>query len=223
MVYTYTYSTDWHMIIWKLCLNGGGWSRDAASQEIQTICAPSRSMLSSMTAKCLRSSHIAHRYMSAHTTPKYPSHKALTPAKMRALISLYHQAETFITPENLSERIDEAFLSEKPYGDLSTATTVRDLDTTLAARRAAPKLSQSSDKAASSFSHFGDSWSTKRSQREEKVIETLYGVDLSRPGAVLPSFEVLQDAKEDLERSLKEDLQEALAENRSYTEPTEKA
>ena len=28
---------------------------------------------------------------------------------MRALISLYHQAEDFITPENLSQEIDNAF------------------------------------------------------------------------------------------------------------------
>jgi hypothetical protein len=32
---------------------------------------------------------------------------------MRALVSLYHQCDTFVTPENLSQRIDEAFVPQK--------------------------------------------------------------------------------------------------------------
>jgi hypothetical protein len=31
-------------------------------------------------------------------------------ARKRALVSLYHQCDTFITPENLSQKIDEAFV-----------------------------------------------------------------------------------------------------------------
>ncbi|KAF8573944.1 hypothetical protein K439DRAFT_1552471 [Ramaria rubella] len=33
----------------------------------------------------------------------------LPPAKLRALITLYHPSSTFITPANLSQRIDLAF------------------------------------------------------------------------------------------------------------------
>jgi hypothetical protein len=31
---------------------------------------------------------------------------------MRALVSLYHQCDSFITPENLSQKIDEAFVPQ---------------------------------------------------------------------------------------------------------------
>lgn len=33
-------------------------------------------------------------------------------ARMRALVSLYHQCDSFITPENLSQKIDEAFVPQ---------------------------------------------------------------------------------------------------------------
>ncbi|KAG2077645.1 hypothetical protein BDR04DRAFT_560521 [Suillus decipiens] len=32
--------------------------------------------------------------------------------RMRALVSLYHQCDTFVTPENLSQKIDEAFVPQ---------------------------------------------------------------------------------------------------------------
>ncbi|KAF6762748.1 hypothetical protein DFP72DRAFT_565951 [Ephemerocybe angulata] len=37
---------------------------------------------------------------------------ALPREKLRALVSLYHQADTFITQENLIEKINEALLNE---------------------------------------------------------------------------------------------------------------
>ena len=41
-------------------------------------------------------------------------------ARMRALVSLYHQCDSFITPENLSQKIDEAFVPQSNIVNHST-------------------------------------------------------------------------------------------------------
>ncbi|TFK76136.1 hypothetical protein BDN72DRAFT_831576 [Pluteus cervinus] len=144
---------------------------------------------------------------------------------MRALISLNHQSDTFVTPENLSERIDEAFITNKTEEFARTAVTVRELEAALKERRSAPKLSQWNYEPAASIRDAADGflWSESRSRREMKVVEALYGVDLAQsPFGALPSLEVLEESKEVVERSLKEDLEAARLEDRSYTEPIEK-
>jgi len=112
---------------------------------------------------------------------------------MRALISLYHQAETWITPENLSQRIDEAFVPverEVPKGEV--LFSAQDLAERVARIRQAPKMIQwgAGSKPAAQYES-GTTWSDGRSAREMKVMEALYGVDHSVPGPLQPGLEML--------------------------------
>ncbi|KAF8665702.1 hypothetical protein AX16_000154 [Volvariella volvacea WC 439] len=167
---------------------------------------------------------IARRYASTKAPQKVASHRTLPSAKMRALISLYHQADGFITPENLSQRIDEAFLSSDPQSMINTPVTVKDLNTILVDQRAAPKLSQWEHGSIMNTRLGGSetSWSSRRSVREQKVIEALYGVDLSQPNAILPGLEVLEESKEAVERTIREDLEAAEADAHLQPDLTDK-
>jgi len=165
----------------------------------------------SLIAKHFHPSNVARRNVSTTALP-HASHKSLPSAKMRALISLYHQADNFITPENLSERIDQAFVPEIPQMKGSTAVQVQDLENALIAQRSSPKFTQwNHDRAINPrvASMDGMDWSTRRTAREQKVIEALYGVDLTQPYGVLPSLEALEESKEVIERSIKDDLEAA--------------
>jgi hypothetical protein len=132
----------------------------------------------------------------------------LSDEKMRSLISLYHQSETFITPENLSDRIDQVFTS-----NVGTAVQVT--------RKGLPTLSVFREIRARQVQNprMGDwevesdgklvgeyrAWSSMVSRREKKVIEALYGVDQSavigsnsqnRSVRIMPGLEVLKEQSE---------------------------
>ncbi|GAW01850.1 hypothetical protein LENED_003471 [Lentinula edodes] len=106
---------------------------------------------------------------------------------MRALISLYHQSETFITPENLSERIDQAFTGEKT-GNLAFRSQpgIDTLSTFYNQAKLAPKFSEW-DREKMGFGYGVWSQATY-SRREWKVIEALYGVDASGSLEPLPAI-----------------------------------
>ena len=153
------------------------------------------------------------------------SHSTLPTPKMRALISLYHQADSWVTPENLLEKIDEAFVQSETLalssGREENMVSVSDMKNYIGLRRQAPKIAQwdssslGSDPAVSQWSESG------KNKRDLKVLEALYGVtafDHSTTNisqAFLPGLEVLQelgssaiqDHKDDREA---EDLQDLL-------------
>ncbi|KAG5654475.1 hypothetical protein H0H81_001974 [Sphagnurus paluster] len=139
---------------------------------------------------------IFRRYASLKAT-KPKSKRTLPDEKLRALIALYHQAETFITPENLSQRIDEAFLfsNNDPYTKPSVPT-VKDLESTLAQVRTAPKIAEWDQETLREREYHGATqrWSGVKTGRELQVVEALYGVNAAELGKTLPGLEVLREA-----------------------------
>jgi hypothetical protein len=129
---------------------------------------------------------------------------------MRALISLYHQSENFITPESLSSRIDEAFVPNDLHLAFRTPVTMRDLENVLADRRNAPRISEWDMDGVMLGQKTGYDivgWSTVRAAREQKVIEALYGVDTTN-NRLLPGLEVLEESAEQVQRNIQEELEE---------------
>ena len=123
---------------------------------------------------------------------------------MRALISLYHQADSWVTPENLSQKIDEAFVDP---GSLALSTgreenmvSVSDMKNYIGIRRKAPKMAQW-DSSSSGGDSDASQWSESgKNRRDLKVLEALYGVtafdhtSTNISQAFLPGLEVLQES-----------------------------
>ncbi|KAG7097266.1 hypothetical protein E1B28_004632 [Marasmius oreades] len=147
---------------------------------------------------------IIRRYASsANSNPKKSSF--LTPEKKRALISLYHQSDTFITPENLSDRIDQAFLKRSV---VRTQLNRYDMEGLIKDQRVAPKFSEWARDRRGSVG-VGGEWSGSTTPREWRVIEALYGVDASDTSHAMPGQEALEDFSES-EDSLEIDKEERL-------------
>ncbi|KAJ3723227.1 hypothetical protein C8R42DRAFT_775427 [Lentinula raphanica] len=137
-----------------------------------------------------------HQLRHASRTIK-PAPHALSPEKMRALISLYHQSETYITPENLSERIDEAFTEKQTADKLAFGLQkagVDNLSQFYTDAKLAPKFSEWNREKM----RFGEGiWSKATySRREWKVVEALYGVDASGPLEPMPGLEALEEGED---------------------------
>lgn len=152
---------------------------------------------------------------------KVASHRTLPTPKMRALISLYHQAETFVTPENLSQRIDEAFFPHD-YTQIRTTVHLKDLSNALTEQRAAPKISEWDLEATRSVAEGVEdgTWSSIKAARELKVIEALYGVEAKK--SILPGLEVLEESAGDIQRILRQELEEA-SEYADYPTPDKRS
>jgi hypothetical protein len=114
---------------------------------------------------------------------------------MRALISLYHQSDTFITPENLSKRIDDTFVPQETQTGIGrlSGDSLKDLTNALNALRKQPKLSDW-DREAIVTRTSELPWSSRKGVREWQVIEALYGVDIPPSREVLPGLEVLEES-----------------------------
>ncbi|KAF5370088.1 hypothetical protein D9758_001269 [Tetrapyrgos nigripes] len=150
-------------------------------------------------------SRIFQRYNSTSSPQPHPKpNYTLPPEKLRALISLYHQTDTFITKENLSDRIDEAFIRKDFRLDNAAGTPgMKALREEVQRRRAAPRFSEWEMERGQAPTRPGDggAWSTNLSLREWKVIEALYGVDSSAQNRTLPGLESLEEWEEsDAER-----------------------
>ncbi|EAU84565.1 hypothetical protein CC1G_00084 [Coprinopsis cinerea okayama7 len=113
----------------------------------------------------------------------------LPPEKLRALISLYHQSETFINEDNLMQRINEALIDNKsrPYNELQ----LRDLTAALEKRRDTPKTSLQT--SVYDVKHLGDAhWSLQRVKREREAVAALYGTDPTPFNPAAPGLELVQ-------------------------------
>jgi hypothetical protein len=126
---------------------------------------------------------------------------------MRALISLYHQADTFITPENLSRRIDDALTNNQHNSSFYTpTTTIQDLKNLVNDRRNLPKFTEHDDShpmpRGSNYGTMGPDWEESEALREQRVSEALYGVDADGK----PGLESLEEAAERIQQNLAEEL-----------------
>jgi hypothetical protein len=132
---------------------------------------------------------------------------------MRALVSLYHQADSFITPETLSDAIDHAFFESRTIMDSSSESREKShsqLRFELEERRIQPKLSGSVDDDAPSvyddyyMSGTQSDWSARTPERVRKLKAALYGMDDSS-SMPLPGYEVLVEEHERVQKLLREE------------------
>ncbi|KAF8592535.1 hypothetical protein K439DRAFT_1324482 [Ramaria rubella] len=124
----------------------------------------------------------------------------LPPAKLRALITLYHRSSTFITPANLSQRIDLAFTDP-----LHSSQTVSDqrwnygaLQKRVQQNRGDSEV-KSSDYLGVNLDYESMTWSDRRGARQSRVNATLWGTQVGgRPG-----LETVQETSATNERESK--------------------
>ncbi|KAF5322913.1 hypothetical protein D9619_000968 [Psilocybe cf. subviscida] len=166
---------------------------------IQNLCQVSRRCMSSGASSNLSATP---------SSSKVKSHLTLPPAKMRALVALYHQTDKWITPENLEQRIDEAFvpsdnvdkidLARLGGGSRSTSSvTFEALERTARGIETAPKMAQWNAAApmlTKSARINQGSWNNNRAKREHKVIEALYGVVTTPDAQLKPGYDVVAES-----------------------------
>ncbi|KAI0334725.1 hypothetical protein GY45DRAFT_1317739 [Cubamyces sp. BRFM 1775] len=116
--------------------------------------------------------------------------------KMRVLVNLYHQSSSFVTKENLSERIDQAFARPKLLSMLGPESTLRSLQVQVEQRRAKPKFGASNQAMPHSS---GGLWSDMLPIRQLAVLMTLLGM----VGPRKPGFDVVKDEAERIKENLK--------------------
>jgi len=140
------------------------------------------------------------RHLSSQQTP--PPGFALPPKKLRALVTLYHQSKTFITPENLDEAIDRAFLdvpAMRAFGHRKMDWP--DLRLEVKERQLLSKYGLP-ETLASSLGMYEPGYE-KREGRVEQVFDAMYGTwETNKPG-----LELLQDTWEDVEQRIEEEEQ----------------
>ncbi|KAI0069048.1 hypothetical protein BV25DRAFT_1817986 [Artomyces pyxidatus] len=144
------------------------------------------------------------RHVSNKPSTSPPSF-SLPPQKLRALISLYHESEGFITPENLDARIDLAFTDFESSSSVhKTHAGQLEMRSALSDRRRLPRYGAPEDSARLLSGSVLDD----RKARVDGVFDALYGTwNAKRPG-----LELLQDTWGQVEQQLKDAKQEDLEE-----------
>jgi hypothetical protein len=119
----------------------------------------------------------------------------LPPEKIRALIALYHQSDTFINEDNLLERINDALIQKRSQHLYETykEPTVAMLNEAVHARKSNPKSIQIRGKDEHKVS--SNQWSFQRNLRDREVAGAMYGLDGSSSAQKpKPGLELVQDA-----------------------------
>lgn len=133
-------------------------------------------------------------------TPK----ATLPEEKMRKLVHLYHQTERFITKENLSEAIDNAFVkvASTEFRATNAETPYLSLEAELAFQKAQPKFGHVVNvgplQQTQSHGVRPKDWSEHMHPREREVMATLYGV----VDKGLPDYDALKDGFEEVKAEL---------------------
>ena len=141
------------------------------------------------------------RHVSSKPNPQTPppSGFALPPKKLRALVTLYHQSKSFITPENLDEAIDHAFLEVpglRAFGHRKVDWPSLRLE--VKERKLLSKFGFP-ETLTSTLSMYEAGYE-EREGRIEQVFDAMYGTwQTNKPG-----LELLQDTWEDVEQRLNE-------------------
>ncbi|KAF9046032.1 hypothetical protein BDZ89DRAFT_102759 [Hymenopellis radicata] len=114
--------------------------------------------------------------------------------KMHALISLYHQTETFVTKENLSQKIDEAFLAYPSRSEMNAYKVFESLKERRDFEQSQPAYWEW-EKDAPMIGRAGEIWSAAAySLREARLMEALYGVDTSSERQVrMPGLDAVRN------------------------------
>lgn len=125
---------------------------------------------------------------------------ALPPQKLRALVSLYHQSQSFITSEEkLDEAIDRAFAAAGSARVFGARRTLDWPDLRLEVKERERMSKFGLPETLGSALSFYESGSEEREGRVEQVFDAMYGTwQTDKPG-----LELLQDTWEDVEERLK--------------------
>jgi hypothetical protein len=129
-----------------------------------------------------------------------PSGFVLPPKKLRALVSIYHQSRSFITPENLDEAIDRAF-TEPPSVRVFENRRLIDWPSLRLEAKERNGLSKFGlpETLNSVLSMYEAGYHEERVKRVEQVFDAMYGTsETDKPG-----LELLQDTWEDVEKRMK--------------------
>ena len=121
---------------------------------------------------------------------------------MRALISIYHQSENFITPENLSEMIDDAFIYNIRYPE-SVESDYYALEGVVAAQKRKPKVGMGVMAVRDTVDQ-DEMWSASRPKRETLLLNALFGTE----GKFKPGLEMVEDEFDRVKAKLEEEKQE---------------
>lgn len=96
--------------------------------------------------------------------------------RMEALVSLYHQSNTFVTPENLSAVIDQAFTQPLNIAEDQRKHSFAELSQMKTHHRESPKFFLGRDDCSSSSSEsMGPGWTESKSRRVDQVYRALMG------------------------------------------------
>lgn len=152
--------------------------------------------LSTSLRRASGSKRLASSSSSAGKRPTAPVPKH----RMRALVSLYHESDLFVTPSNLSATIDQEFVhkSSQQTGithgdDLNYA----DLEKQYRSRKALPKIGDS--RVVGELDPVKPKeWSASRNMRESQVMRALYGLDVGRR----PGLEVLEEESDRVRKEI---------------------
>lgn len=129
-----------------------------------------------------------------------PPDFVLPPKKLRALVSLYHQSKSFITPENLDEAIDRAF-AEPPSVRVFGSQRLIDYPSLRLEVKERKRLSKFGlpETLNSVLNMYEVGYYEERERRVEQVFDAMYGTsETDKPG-----LELLQDTWVDVEQRLK--------------------
>ncbi|KAG6333508.1 hypothetical protein ID866_5584 [Astraeus odoratus] len=106
------------------------------------------------------------------------SSRAHHDVKMNALVSIYHQSDRFITPETLSDAIDQAFTTKDNFSDDKRKYSCMELLQMRTQQRQAPKFFLGKDQSFPSISDssgMGPGWTESKERRVDRVCEALMG------------------------------------------------
>ncbi|KIJ70323.1 hypothetical protein HYDPIDRAFT_105030 [Hydnomerulius pinastri MD-312] len=98
--------------------------------------------------------------------------------KMEALVSLYHQTDRFITPENLSEAIDEAFTRRGGFADEQKKHSLAEIYQMRQYQKESPKFFLGRDEHYPSMydsETMGPGWTESKAKRVNRVYQALMG------------------------------------------------
>ncbi|KAG2118973.1 uncharacterized protein F5147DRAFT_667691 [Suillus discolor] len=160
-------------------------------------CRPSPSKCTSLTLVIKR--HISRAASKHHV-------------RMRALVSLYHQCDTFVTPENLSQKIDEAFVprtNNLTYNSNFEKRSFAELKRLAAEREEEPRHFFGKSMKLSPIGLRGSLASSSPNndqQRTARATEALVGV--SRDGK--PLWTAVQENAPKIEKQLQEDRRQGV-------------
>lgn len=124
--------------------------------------------------------------------------------RMEALVSLYHQSNTFITPENLSTVIDQVFTQPLNIAEEKKKHTFAELFRMKKDIRESPKFFLGRDSGNSYSDSMGPGWTESRTRRVDRVHQALMGTQ--NDGR--PSWVSLKENSKRVEYQIGEDKRE---------------